>query len=256
MTRRTLIYDGSFDGLLSAVFRAYQSKHPLDAIHICHNSHAPDLFAEHENIATNPEHAQRVFTRLEQQLGRRGMLRLLYGYLAADPAMPDTLLRIIRHILARPARQDILADYGHPDIMQWAKWVKSVAREKHRMEAFVRFEALADGRYLARIAPDFDVLPLIARHFQKRYPDMAWGIYDDKRHYGICHDNGTLHLLASFSDDLAAAPEEALYQTLWQSYFQSASIASRKNPRLHRQHMPKRYWRYLTEKRPPRPPGN
>lgn len=253
MNHLTLIYDGSFDGLLSAVFRAYQSKHPLSAIHLCHDAHSLELFAWQETVSTNAEHASRVFSRLEQQLGRRGMLQLLYGFLAADPDMPDTLLRIIGLILARPARRDILSDYGHPDIMQWAKWVKSVAREKHRMEAFVRFEALADGRYLARIAPDFDVLPLIARHFQKRYPDMQWGIYDEKRRYGICHDNGSLHLLAGFSDDLATAPEEALYQTLWQSYFQSASIASRRNLRLHRQHMPKRYWRYLTEKQTAKP---
>ncbi|MDO4775958.1 MAG: TIGR03915 family putative DNA repair protein [Cardiobacteriaceae bacterium] len=248
MNRLTLLYDGSFDGLLSAIFRAYQSKHPLDAVHLCADAHSPELFTAHESVATDPEHANRVFTRLEQQLGRRGMMQLLYGFLAADPAMPDTFLRIVILALARPTRRDILADYGHPDIMQWAKWVKSVAREKHRMEAFVRFEALADGRYLARIAPDFDVLPLIARHFQKRYPDMHWGIYDETRHYGICHDHGALHLLAAIAPDATLSADERHYQTLWQSYFQSATIAARKNPRLHRQHMPKRYWRYLTEK--------
>ena len=156
---------------------------------------------------------------------------------------------IVGLALARAARRDIFADYGHPDIMQWAKWVKSVAREKHRMEAFVRFEALADGRYLARIAPDFDVLPLIARHFQKRYPDMRWGIYDEARRYGICHENGTLHQLAEIAADAVPAEQERHYQVLWQSYFHSASIASRRNLRLHRQQMPKRYWQYLTEKK-------
>ena len=249
MTRLTLVYDGSFDGLLSAIFRAYQSKHPLDAVHLCADAHRPELFASQESVATNAEHAGRVFARLEQQLGRKGLWRILYGYLAADPAMPDTLLRIVGLALARAARRDIFADYGHPDIMQWAKWVKSVAREKHRMEAFVRFEALADGRYLARIAPDFDVLPLIARHFQKRYPDMRWGIYDEARRYGICHENGTLHQLAGIAADAVPAEQERHYQVLWQSYFHSASIASRRNLRLHRQQMPRRYWQYLTEKK-------
>jgi probable DNA metabolism protein len=42
---------------------------------------------------------------------------------------------------------------------------------------------------------------------------------------------------------------ELLYQMLWQQYFNSVNIAARKNTRLHLRHMPKRYWKYLPEKR-------
>ena len=42
--------------------------------------------------------------------------------------------------------------------------------------------------------------------------------------------------------------KEELYQKLWCIYFGSINIAARKNMKLHIQHMPKRYWRYLTEK--------
>ena len=41
---------------------------------------------------------------------------------------------------------------------------------------------------------------------------------------------------------------EARYQHLWQTYFKHVTIAERKNLRHHIQQMPKRYWRYLTEK--------
>jgi probable DNA metabolism protein len=41
---------------------------------------------------------------------------------------------------------------------------------------------------------------------------------------------------------------EAAYQTLWKTYFQTMSIAARKNKKLHLRHVPTRYWRYLTEK--------
>jgi probable DNA metabolism protein len=43
--------------------------------------------------------------------------------------------------------------------------------------------------------------------------------------------------------------KEELYQQLWQQYFSSVNIAARKNTKLHIQHMPKRYWRWLTEKK-------
>ena len=44
--------------------------------------------------------------------------------------------------------------------------------------------------------------------------------------------------------------QEDLYQSLWQTYFDSVNIKARKNMKLHIQHMPKRYWKYLIEKQP------
>ncbi|HCV81945.1 MAG TPA: DNA metabolism protein, partial [Zunongwangia profunda] len=41
---------------------------------------------------------------------------------------------------------------------------------------------------------------------------------------------------------------EISFQKLWKSYFESTNIKSRKNTKLHLQHVPKRYWKYLTEK--------
>ncbi|RZL34744.1 MAG: DUF4130 domain-containing protein, partial [Pedobacter sp.] len=42
--------------------------------------------------------------------------------------------------------------------------------------------------------------------------------------------------------------KEELYTHLWKDYFKSTNIESRKNTKLHVQHVPKRYWKYLTEK--------
>ena len=42
--------------------------------------------------------------------------------------------------------------------------------------------------------------------------------------------------------------QEALYDQLWKDYFKSTNIVERRNIKLHLQHVPKRYWKYLTEK--------
>lgn len=251
--RFTLQYDGSFDGLLSAVFHAYARKYPLDEVHITCDTDDSDLFGQNETIATDPEQAQRVLQRLEQQIGRRGTLKLLYGFLSAAPEMPDTFLRIVRLALAQPKRADILSDYGHFDVMQWAQWVKSVGHEKHRMEAFVRFEEMENGIYFARIEPQYDVLPLTIGHFSQRYPMQQWAIYDMLRGYGIFnHPDGLRKISDLETSGIEAhySEHEHTYQRLWQRYFQSVNIASRRNPRLHRQQMPQRYWKHLTEKQP------
>jgi probable DNA metabolism protein len=44
--------------------------------------------------------------------------------------------------------------------------------------------------------------------------------------------------------------QEDLYQLLWQVYYKNVNIPARRNIKLHRQHVPVRYWKYLIEKKP------
>jgi probable DNA metabolism protein len=98
------------------------------------------------------------------------------------------------------------------------------------------------------------VLPLIGDHFASRFADQAWIIYDTQRHYGLLFDGTETRRVAM--DDAAAAAGvseacgEALCQALWRRYYAAVNIAGRRNPRLHRQKLPRRYWRFLTEKGP------
>jgi probable DNA metabolism protein len=50
-------------------------------------------------------------------------------------------------------------DYGNADVLMVQQVSKKVEREKHRMEAFVRFQLTKDGLYYALIQPDYNVLP-------------------------------------------------------------------------------------------------
>ena len=43
--------------------------------------------------------------------------------------------------------------------------------------------------------------------------------------------------------------KELHYQKLWIEYFDHTNIKERRNDKLHVQHVPKRYWKYLTEKK-------
>lgn len=126
------------------------------------------------------------------------------------------------------------------------------------MEAFVRFQLSKDALYYCLIQPDFNVLPLISNHFEKRYADQRWLIYDIRRQYGLYYDlEKVTEVYMQFSENLndknafssIIDEKEELYQKLWQQYFSSVNIAARRNMKLHIQHMPKRYWRWLTEKK-------
>src|SRR5690606_23015003 len=156
--------------------------------------------------------------------------------------------KVVQYIL-QAKEKGVLSDLSNPSVFKLMQYEKSVSRERHRMTAFVRFRLLVDGIYFSEVEPDFNVLPLIVQHFRERYKDEKWVIFDKKRKYGIYYDLVTVEYISfEFSDKKGEIKNNSTYEILWKTYFNSTNIQARKNTRLHHQHVPKRYWKYLTEK--------
>lgn len=263
VTPSILLYEPSFEGWLSAVYYVYEHKlqHDESLQLIAQDRYIPSLISAATSVNTDDEHAQRVLTKLNKLLGRSGMRQVLWGFLSEKDNIGTTLFHIVKYAIDYPKRR-VLEDLGHLDVLELAQTVKSVGREKHRMEAFVRFEHTIDDIYFARVEPDFNVLPLIGEHFRQRYQDQNWAIYDLKRGYGIYYDKSlstpshpaALQTITDLDDAVLRnpasihSPNEQRYQKFWQGYFTNVNIKERKNPRLHKQYLPQRYWKYLSEK--------
>jgi probable DNA metabolism protein len=251
----TLVYDGSFEGFLCAVFDTYEYRY-ADVDIRCNTTGSNNLFGVKE-VNMDLQHSTRVMKGLEKKISREACMEIYRAFLSELDGIENTLLQYIRHIFANTDL--VTTDYGNPAVIAIQQTAKKVWREKHRMEAFVRFQKMADELYFATIEPDYNVLPLIAGHFQTRYADQHWLIFDTRRKYGIFYDGKIVEQVSiSFSESTLQGKniqqaydiEETEYKKLWQQYFKSVNIAARKNTKLHLQHMPRRYWRYLTEKQP------
>lgn len=251
-----LYYDGTFRGFLSAVFEAYERK--LNRFVIVKSEIRQVLIGEASvTIVSDSFKAERVWNGLKRKLSKTRCHELYQCFLSELPNADHVLTDFIRHVFAN--EKNIENDYGHPSVIGISQIAHKVHREKHRMEAFVRFQLTKEGFYFATIRPDFNVLPLIIRHFKERYADQDWLIYDNKRKYGVHFEHKTatvsevsLDLTADASGDFIPKElcheDEIEYQKLWKRYFISVNISSRKNEKLHVRHLPKRYWKYLTEK--------
>jgi len=249
----TLIYDGSFDGLFTAVFEVFEYHYKDVEITGREKFFQENIFAEIHEVITQTDKSDRVLKKLEQHIGKQGIHQLLKVFLSDDPESEILILSAVKQSIQHPG-ENILENFADSDILKISKICKSVDRERHRMTAFVRFEKMKDGIFFAKIDPDFNVLPLIRKHFKDRYQDQKWMIYDLRRNYGILYDLENCDFFypeekpdfnqyqQKFHD------EEKNYQTLWQRYFTKTNIVERKNLKLHIQHVPKRYWKYLTEK--------
>lgn len=250
-----LLYDGTFEGLLTAIFEVYEYKFDPAEIITEERYNTESIFSATHKVSTDQEKSDRVLKRLEKNIGKKGISQLLKVYLSENENAERLILSAVSQSILFP-NEYILENFANSDIMEIAKITKSVSREVHRMHAFVRFEKLQDEVYFAKIEPDFNVLPLIIRHFKNRYQDQKWMIYDLRRHYGIFYDLNEAQFFEPALEQTSQLKrtenilheEEIQYQKLWQRYFFKTNIPERKNIKLHVQSLPKRYWKYLTEK--------
>ena len=256
MQSENLLYDGSFDGFLSAVFYVFERKLKNATIQV-EGDHQEQLFSEDTTIICEKDKADRVWNGIKAITPKDVCTKIYYAFLSEQKGVEQLLLNYIQYIFKTKGK--LAKDYTYYSVLQTSKIAKNVTREKHRMEAFVRFRLTKDAIYFSSIEPDFNVLPLIAKHFKNRYADQQWIIYDIKRNYGLHYNlEEVVFVQMNFpkgfnffkTDTDFFADEEFQFQELWQNYFESTNITERKNMKLHIRHVPKRYWKYLSEKQP------
>lgn len=251
-----LQYDGSFKGFLCCIYYAYE--HKLSTYSIKKENLAFQTFFDKIiSIVSETEKAKRVWKGISKKCSANGKQNIYRAFLSELPDIENKLSYYIQLELASNQFHD--TNYADPVILKISQVVKMVRREKHRMDAFVRFKQTKEGVYFATIEPDYNVLPLNISHFKNRYADQEWIIYDLKRNYGVHYNLKDVNFIeVSFNKDslketkqsLFFSENELAFQELWKNYFKSTNISSRKNMKLHVRHIPKRYWKYLSEKQP------
>lgn len=248
------LIDGSLESLLCAVFEWFYRKPGNISLQL-EKQYQPDVFTPAMHIHNDSKNADRVWKGLQKKLDKNWMRRFYCAFLSESSEAYTNLFKFSCYVFSNTKGAE--SNYGNPYVLAISQIAKKVEREKHRMEAFIRFKHSADGIFYCGIDPDFNVLPLIMNHFKNRYADQKWVIYDLNRHYGLFYDLEKVEEISLTPEEeknLRSTTEnlhvdnENLYATLWKDYFKSTNITARKNTKLHIQHVPKRYWKYLTEK--------
>jgi len=247
-------YDKTFEGLLSAVFDAFQMK--MFPEKLLPAGDIPPIFTDTTHtVVSNEEHANRVWQGLLAKLQKKACNMLTYVWLSELKGSDELLFRYICKTFA--TTKMIQYNFGDADVLEVQKIAHKVGHEAQYLKQFVRFQKAADDIYFAPVRPQFNALPLAIHHFTDRFADQQWVIYDLRRQYGFFYDLHTTqeitfidddHLLSGKLDEALMAADEKLYQELWKSYFKALAIKERINPRLHKKNMPVRFWSLLTEK--------
>jgi probable DNA metabolism protein len=247
-------YDKTFDGLLTAIFDAYSRKAFPEKL-LSETEPLP-LFAGQEHIvSTETGKSGRVWKALNKKVPKEVCSMLMHVWLSELPGSEELLLRYIRKTIDAP--YSIATSFADDDITEVRKRAKKVSRERLYLIQFVRFQKVADDIFFAPVSPVYNALPLTLPYFIDRFAAQKWLIYDIKRQYGYYYDlkaaaevtlDDGKHFLSGRLNEELMAQDEKLFQNLWKSYFQALTIKERLNPKLQRQHMPRRFWKFLPEK--------
>ena len=248
------LYDGSYEGFLSAVFDAYAVRTADGALIRPVSDDMTFPLEDWRDVCCSAEKAERVTRKLRAL----DIAETVYdAWLSRDADIENNLLGVIA-LAIREGRSPMDRQY-----IDRVRAVTGAARrvrtEAHRFLQFVRFvkvenrrPALTDGKeppglYVADIEPEYDILPRLAGHFSRRFQDQRFIIRDKVRNQALVYDTERCRIV-TFPEIMAPPlPGDAQFERLWRRYFDSVAIPWRKNLKLQQHFIPKKYRRNMTE---------
>lgn len=248
------LYDGTFEGFLSAVFDAFQIKEDVEIER--KSGWQPRFFTETRDVETSQEKAERVASKVLEVCGNKGFSAIVYIFLSEEDGCETCDFYLIKAAMKNGKKAFSL--FQDEKIAQTMMIRKKVSREYDKMLGLLRFSELSSGLFYAPFEPEFNILPLLIPHFYERLSGIKWMIHDLKRGTAVYHCEGktenvefvdkiTFHMNMEIL--LGKSEREAAFAEMWSDYFRTIAIESRINPKLQLRFVPKRYWKYLTEKR-------
>lgn len=261
----TWVHDGSYPGLLTAVFRVYQAKDgeaqivgppsawnqddPAQPELFGAGEVPPGLSGERRYVESDETLARRVLEGVRKNAGGEAVLNLRDLYLGEVADRDSLALAFVRRCLEW--KKEVAQHVADPVVGRVLAVSRRVGGEAHRFQGLLRFQELADGAgYYAAFEPEVNVLPLVGDFFADRMGPSCWMIHDVRRRLAAVNRPGGLEMVAEvrLDRDLPLSEEEGAFQSLWKGFFRSIAVPGRENPKVQMGKMPKKYWKYLVEK--------
>lgn len=245
LINKTYLYDGTFDGFLSIIFYCYETKTLPQKI-FSEFAYLPNFLDITIFIKTNFENSRRVFDGIEKNIGYEALSNTYYAFLSDEPEKEINLLKYLCDGFSTgpTINNRLTTSY----VFKVINMRKRTLAECHKLKGLLRFQEIGNNLYYAKIHPDHNIIEPLAHHFIKRLPTQNFIIHDKNRHICLLYNGNEYKIIDASNITIPdISEEEQKYQDLWKLFFQTISIAERKNPRCQMQYMPKKYWKDLIE---------
>lgn len=237
---KVMIFDGSIEELLVAVFKVYTEK--FNPVLYRKEDFIMNLIDEPTEILYEEEAFNRVRNAMKEKFLEESLDTITYALKNNSSKSPTLVLKYIISCFTNPKEG---LNYQNSLVLAVIKMARQVELESHRFTGFVRFSVI-EGIYVSKINPDHDILEFLAPHFTSRFQEQKFIIYDEKRNKALISQNGQ----ALFKNDLHLDSKFLLrdsFSVYWKEYYDNIAIKERRNPKAQKRSMPSRYWDNLIE---------
>ncbi|WP_270466452.1 MULTISPECIES: TIGR03915 family putative DNA repair protein [Fusobacterium] len=236
-------YDGSFDGLLTVIYVAYNDR---ESKMLRVNAKAEQLILALDDIhvITDFSKARRVERSICEKLSYNFFNSIRTCFLSNDKNKDTVIIHTVYKALKYG--EEILNSLDeHAFYMN--KLVKQVLNERHKYLGLLRFKEMKDGTMFSTIEPKNNVLPILISHFKNRMKKEKFAIFDRRRKTIVYYDGKKAEIFFVESLEIEWSDEEIEYSELWKTFHKSISIKERENKKLQQSNIPKYYWKHLIE---------
>lgn len=176
----------------------------------------------------------------------KGFLELAeYAAMHRDPERWNLFYRVLYRMVVREERH-LLQNEVDADTAKLFLMRKQLARDIHKMHAFVRFRRSEGGEgeeWIAWHRPDHHIVEHVGPWFARRFGAMRWAILTpDKSAFWDLQE-----LRFGPGAPRSEAPDEDVLEDLWRSYYRSIFNPARVNVAAMKRELPVRHWATLPE---------
>lgn len=238
---KIILYDGTFDGLMTVVFDYYKE---IFYIKIEKESSQMD-FLEKIFVKTDINKAKRVKNAIKDKFSQNFLFHIRNNFKSKD-SNKDKLIGIIIKLSFTYGKDFIKS--ANKYAVRFRENSKNYLSECHSYKGLLRFRQIQDGYLFAEFQPQNNILEDLSRHFLKRMPKEKFIIYDKNRKKALIAVAGNCELVDIVDLKIKDTDKEKLFKSLRIKFYDTIAIKQRANEKLMVSNMPKKYWKYLPEK--------
>lgn len=253
--KKVYVCSDTVEGILSAVYDAWPaSREEKECTIALRGREEPMLFCEYVEVTETAQKARTVERMIRKNLGVPVYRELYYAMLSPEADKAAAILGTMQSARKIPDGRRVMEYLSNPWVTRVFELSRSVGKEAHNLQGFLRFRMLDVGVLYAPITPKAQVITCLAPFFEDRMPLENWMIHDRTHGMFAVHEAGKRWVLTAeegleerWGRSADFSEEEDRYGELWRGFCRAVSIESRENPRCQLQHLPLRYRPNMTE---------
>jgi len=200
-----VVYDSSFEGFLTLVYKVYYEKiTPTKIVRIY-----PDtlILEQIREIKTDQIEAKKVLDALQKKFLKKHFESIFHIFMCDSKAFEIDLLHFI---MLGFKKQKELSNINNPCIFTIQNLLKELFRHNHKMTGFVRFVELEDTTLYAKVDSKFNVVYFLGKHFFKRFNNQNYVVHDIQRKLAFIKNDDFIGVqeVASFEEPKTSQSEE------------------------------------------------